>query len=409
MTTTTGTAAAAAPVQLSAALAAFSLAVLLGLQPITTDIYLPALPLLARELAAPMSGVQLTMSGLILAFGFGQMLWGPVADRVGRRPALLSGLALYTAAGVGGSMAPDIDWLILWRVVQGLGLAAAVVVARAMVRDLYEPVQGAHVMALAMAGLGVIAITGPSVGGLIAHGAGWRAVLGTVAGVGAALFAFVALRVPETIAQRNPHATDLRPLAASWWHIGRDPRFVAWAGLTAFTYGGVFTFLAGSSFVLMNQLGLSATVYGVTISTVSVAYLLGTLACRRWIPRLGLAGTVRRGGWFTLVGGVLLVALAAAGVHSVWAVIVPQWLFAFGHGQHQPCGQAAVVGPFPRSAGAASALAGLVLALVAFGIGRWLGWVLPGGVLPYALTMGLMALGTVGFAWVLVPRAARLD
>lgn len=406
MITTTQPAASAAPARLSAALAAFSLAVLLGLQPITTDVYLPALPLLARDLAAPMAGVQLTMSGLILAFGFGQLAWGPIADRVGRRPALLAGLALYTLAAVAGAMAPSIDWLIGWRILQGVGLAAAVVIARAMVRDLYEPVQGAHVMALAMAGLGVIAITGPSIGGLVAHAAGWRAVLATVAVVGATLLAFVAWRVPETIAQRNPHATDLRPLAASWWQIGRDRRFVAWAGLTAFTYGGVFTFLAGSSFVLMGQLGLSATVYGITVSSVSVAYLLGTLACRRWIPRLGLAGTVRRGAWFTAAGGASLVLLALAGVHTVWAVIVPQWLFAFGHGQHQPCGQAAVVGPFPRSAGAASALAGFVLAVVAFGIGRWLGWVLTGGMLPYALTVGAMAAGTVLFARTLVQRAA---
>ena len=406
MISTTQRAAATGPARLSAALAAFSLAVLLGLQPLTTDVYLPALPLLARDLAAPMAGVQLTMSGLILAFGFGQLAWGPIADRVGRRPALLAGLALYGLAAAAGAMAPSIEWLIGWRVLQGMGLAAAVVVARAMVRDLYEPVQGAHVMALAMAGLGVIAITGPSIGGLVAHAAGWRVVLGMVAAIGVALLAFVAWRVPETIGQRNPHATDLRPLAASWCEIGRDRRFVAWAGLTAFTYGGVFTFLAGSSFVLMGQLGLSATVYGITVSTVSVAYLLGTLACRRWIPRLGLAGTVRRGAWFTAAGGASLVVLALAGVHSVWAVIVPQWLFAFGHGQHQPCGQAAVVGPFPRAAGAASALSGFVLAVVAFAIGRWLGWVLPGGMLPYALTVGAMATGTVLFAWTLVQRAA---
>lgn len=389
------------------ALAAFALALLLGLQPITTDVYLPALPILTRAFGADMGAAQLTMSALMLAFGVAQLFWGPVADRVGRRPVLLWGLGLYTLASAGCVLAGSIGALIVARVLQGACLAAAVVVARAIVRDLYEPHEGAQVMALSLSGLAIIAITGPALGGLIATAWGWRATLTLVACCGAAAWLFVAWRLPETLRQKNPRATALAPLLASWATIARHRSFQAWTALTACTYGGLFLVLAGSPFVYMDMLGLSAAQYGGAMASGSVAYLLATLVCRRWIVRHGMAGTVQRGALFTLAAGLLIVVLALAGVRSVWAVLVPQWLYAFGHGMHQPCGQSGAVGPFPQAAGAASALAGLLLSLVAFGVSRWLGTALQGDLLPYALGLGLWSVLTAGVAWTLVQRLPK--
>ena len=384
--------------------AAFVLALLLGLQPVTTDVYLPALPLLTRELAAPMSAAQLTMSALILAFGIGQLFWGPVADRVGRRPVLLVGLSLYAVASIGSVLAPGIGWLIAWRVLQGATLAAAVVCARAIVRDLYEPLDGARVMSLALSGLGVIAIAGPVVGGVVAATGGWRAALGVVAAFGALTLAWVAWRLPETLPHRNPQAIRAGPLLRQWSQIARHPTFVAWTLLVSSTYGGLFTILAGSSFVYIDVLGLSPGAYGLAMAAGSLAYLAGTFVCRRWIARHGIRGAVARGGLFTIAGGLLTAALALAGVAAAWAVLVPQCLFTFGHGIHQPCGQAGSVAPFPRAAGAASALAGFVLALTAFLVGLWLGRALDGTLLPYALGLGFWSLATAGVAWTLVQR-----
>ena len=393
--------------RVSQGLAAWALALLLGLQPATTDIYLPALPALTRELGAPMSHAQLTMSALILAFGIAQLFWGPIADRVGRRPVLLTGLALYTAASAGSALAGSIEVLIIWRVLQGATMAAAVVCARAMLRDLYEPQTGAQVMSLGLSGLGVIAIAGPVVGGLAAAAFGWRAALAVVAVFGAVTLIFVAWRLPETLAVKNPHATTLAPLLAAWGTIARHPTFVAWTLLVTFTYGGLFTILAGSSFVYIDVLGLSPGAYGLALASASTSYLLGTFVCRRWVARHGTAGAVRRGAVFTLAGGTLVLVLALAGVQQAWAVLVPQWLFAFGHGIHQPCGQAGAVGPFPQAAGAASALAGFVLAATAFGVGLWLGQALDGTVLPYAMSLAFWSLLTVLVAWTLVQRTAR--
>lgn len=385
-------------------LAALALALLLGLQPVTTDIYLPALPMLTRDLGAAMRDAQLTLSALILSFGVAQLFWGPLADRVGRRPVLLVGLLLYTAASLFSSLASNIEALIVWRAVQGAAMAAAVVCARAMLRDLYEPHEGAQVLSVGLSGLGVIAIAGPLLGGLVAAAWGWRAALAVVAVWGALTLAFVAWRLPETLATKNPQATRLKPLLRAWSQIGRHRSFVAWTLLVSCTYGGLFTILAGSSFVFMDVLGLSAGAYGLALALGSSSYLLGTFACRWLIQRHGMAGAVQRGAVVTLAGGVMVLLLAWLGVQEIWAVLLPQCLYAFGHGVHQPCGQAGAVGPFPQAAGAAAALAGFVLALVATAVGLWLGQMLDGTVLPYALTLSFWATLTALVAWVLVPR-----
>jgi DHA1 family bicyclomycin/chloramphenicol resistance-like MFS transporter len=384
--------------------AAFVLALLMGLQPATTDIYLPALPLLTAELGAPMTLAQMTMSALILAFGFGQMLWGPVADRIGRRPVLVGTLLAYALASIGGALAGSIEQLVVWRSLQGFTMAGAVVCSRAMVRDLYAPVEGAQVMALALSGLGVVAIAGPAIGGLVTAVAGWRMALAVVAVYGAVALAIVAWRVPETLAVRNPHATALRPMLANWWEVLRHPGFRAWMLLVTCTYGGIFTYLAGSSFVYMDVLGLSPGQYGLAMASVSCFYMAATFFCRYWIRRYGMDGTVARGAVFTAVAGVSVVALALAGVQSIWAVLVPQWIYCFGHGFHMPCGQTGTVAAFPHKAGAASALAGFIMALAAFGIGRWLGVALDGTVQPFAYGLGFWALMTCLVAWTLVRR-----
>jgi len=387
--------------------AAVILALLLGLQSVSTDVYLPALPMLTRELGARINQAQLTLSAMILAFGLAQRVWGPVADRVGRRPVLLWGLALYTLASVGCLLASSIDSLLVWRVLQGAAMGAPVVCARAVLRDLYEPAQGAQVMALALSGLGVIALIGPLAGGAAANVWGWRGALALVLAAGALTLLAVAVGLPETVRQRNPRATQLGALTRNWWAIIRHPVFRAWSLLVACTYGGLFTLLAGSSFVYIDVLGLSPAAYGAAMAIGSLSYIAGTFVCRRWITRHGMGGTVARGAYFTLAGGALGAGLAWADVQTWWAVLLPQCLFIFGHGLHQPCGQAGVVSPFPAAAGAASALAGLMLSLVAFGIGLWLGAALDGSTRPLMLGLCVWSAATALLAWTLVQRALR--
>lgn len=385
-------------------LVVWALALLLGIQPLTTDLYLPALPGLKAELGAGMGATQLTLSALILAFGFAQLLLGPLADRTGRKPVLLGGLVAYVVAALGATFAATIEAVIAWRALQGVGMAAAVVCARAMVRDLYAPHEGMRVMSRGLSGLGVIALSSPAVGGLIAAWLGWRAALSVLAVFGALTLAFVVWRLPETVAQRNPHALRLRPLFAAWRGIAANPTFRAYALLSFATYAGLYTFLAGSSFVFIEALGLSRAAYGLCVATSSVAYLAGTFACRRWLAHHGVRVAVRRAGWCTLVGGVGMAALTLGWGAGVFAILVPQWFYAFGHGIHQPCSQAGAVGPFPRQAGAAAALAGFLLAGGAFAVGAWLGLAMDGSAAPVVLTIAFWAVVTATIAWTGVQR-----
>jgi DHA1 family bicyclomycin/chloramphenicol resistance-like MFS transporter len=259
-------------------------------------------------------------------------------------------------------------------------------------------------MSKALSGLGVIALSSPLVGGLLAAAYGWRSALLGCGLFGAATLALVARRLPETARALNPRALQPLPMLRQWLRIARHPTFVAWAALVAATDGGLFAFLAGSSFVFIDVLGSSRLACGLYIACCSGAYIGGTFWCRHWLLRHGLAGAVKRGAWFTLAGGGSMVALAWAGVIGPWAIVLPQMVFSFGHGIHQPCGQAAVIGPFPQQAGAASALAGFILAAAAVFVGAWLGVAMDGTVFPLVLTIGAMAAATTTVAWTLVQR-----
>lgn len=397
---------AAAPrtLGMSPALIVLTLALLLGIQPVTTDLYLPALPTLTTGFGAPVAHAQLTLTALLLAFGLSQLLLGPLSDRYGRRPVLLAGLAAYVVAAVGGAMAPSMEWLIGWRTLQGAAMGAAVMAARAIVRDLYLPAEGARVMSRALTGLGVIACLCAPLGGLLSDLASWRVALLAPALFGAGTLALVALRFEESLARRNPDALAPRTLLRTWAMVLRHPTFLAFCALTTASYAVLFTFLAASSFVFIQVLGLTKTQYGLVMLWNSLAYIAGTFVCRFWLPRHGVRGSIARGAVLTLSGGTLMGGLALAGVQSVAAIVGPLTLVMLGHGVHQPCGQSGAVGPFPQAAGAASALNGFVMMLAAFGIGGWLGTHLDGTVRPLAYGMWFWSVCIALIAWTLVQK-----
>lgn len=392
---------------LPAGLMVWLLALLLGIQPVTTDLYLPALPALASSLGAPMAHAQLTLSALLLAFGGSQLVWGPLSDRFGRRPVLLCGLTAYTlasAAAASSAMAPTMALLIVWRVLQGAAMGAVVMSARAMVRDVYAPTEGARVMSRGLTGLGVLACISAPLGGLLSELYDWRAALGALAVFGAACWTLVALRFQETLRHKNLAALRPAVLLATWRGILKNPTFLAFSALSAASYGGLFTFLATSSFVFIGVLGLSKAQYGAVMFFNSLFYIAGTFLCRRLLPRWGVAKSVAVAAGFSLVGGTTMGVLVWCGVHTLWAILLPQLLFMVGHGIHQPCGQTGAVGPFPQAAGAASAVNGFLMMAVAFGVGSWLGQHMDGSVRPLAYGVWLSSVLIALTAWTLVQK-----
>ena len=389
---------------MSAGLIVLILSILLGIQPITTDLYLPALPALTESFGASISQAQFTLSALLLAFGTSQLIWGPLSDRFGRRPILLCGLTAYMLASVGSVLAPTMALLIVWRIVQGAAMGAVVMCARAIVRDLYQPVEGAKVLSKGLSGLGLLACLSAPLGGLLSELYGWRAVLAVLAVFGAGTLALITLRFTETLQHKNLQALRPATLLRTWIQIVSNPTFLAFSTLTAFAYGGLFTFLASSSFVFINVLGVSKTQYGLLMFSMSFFYLLGTFLCRRLIPRFGLRKTVGLAACLTFSGGTLMGVLGWVGLQNVWAIMLPHYLFMLGYGIHQPCGQSGSVGPFPRSAGAASALNGFLMMLLAFGMGSWLGTHMDGTVRPLTNGVWFWSVCISLTAWTLVQK-----
>jgi len=367
------------------------LSALLGVQPITTDLYLPALPALTAGFGASMSQAQLTLSALLLAFGLSQLVWGPLSDRFGRRPILITGLSAYTVAAIGCAMASSMEMLIVMRTLQGVAMGAGVMAARAIIRDLYTPPEGARVMSKALSGLAVVACLSAPTGGLLSDLFNWRAALLVLAVFGAASLALIVWRFEETLQQPNPRALQPAMLWRTWGQILGNPTFRAWSALSATSYGGLFTFLATSSFVLIDVLHFSKTQYGLLMFSMSLSYLLGTFMCRRLLQQMAVRRVAAVASGMTLTAGTLLGVFGlsglAGGPHGGWFIMLPYYLFMLAHGVHQPCGQSGAVGPFPQAAGAASALNGTLMMLAAFVMGSWLGKHMDGSVLP--LTQGI--------------------
>jgi DHA1 family bicyclomycin/chloramphenicol resistance-like MFS transporter len=291
--------------------------------------------------------------------------------------------------------------------VQGAAMGAAVMCARAIVRDLYAPAQGANVMSKALSGLGVIACLSAPIGGVLTAVFGWHAALLAVSGFGTLCLALIALRFRETHHRRNPQALKTTHLARTWWLIVRNPTFLAFSALTITSYCALVTFLVTSSFVFLQVLEFTPTQYGWVMLTNAFVYLAGTFLCRRLLPRFGVRRSVAIAGALSLAGGSAMGLLALAGVHTAWAIMVPMGFLMLAHGIHNPCGQSGAVGPFPQAAGAASALNGFLSMIAAFATGQWLGAHMDGTATPLVVGMGGWSVLIALTAWTLVARYGK--
>ncbi|MEY3782565.1 MAG: hypothetical protein RIS97_743 [Pseudomonadota bacterium] len=392
---------------MSQATVVFILALLMGIQPVTTDLYLPALPALAEGFGASMAQAQYTLSALLLAFGVSQLIWGPLSDRFGRKPILLAGLSMYTLAAVGAAWADSIQLLITWRILQGLSMGAVVMCGRALVRDLYSPLDGARVMSKGLTGLGVLACLSAPLGGFLSGHFSVRATLLSLAVFGALSLLVVTLRFEESLPQKNLSALEPTSLVRNWWMILKNPVFLTYSALSSFSYCVLFVFLASSSFVFIKIFGFSSAMYGLVMFGMSANYILGTVLCRWLLTRIGITRTVALAGGFSLLGGTLLGVLALAGVHSFWAVMLPFYVVAIGHGIHQPCGQTGAIVPFGKAAGTASAVNGFLMMLLAFVTGAWLSKNYDGSVMPMAMGVWFWTACIAATAWTAVQKYGR--
>ena len=368
------------------------------LQAISTDLYLPSLPGLARTFGVPPATVALTLSVFVLVYGTMQLVLGPMSDRYGRYPALVGGLALYAGASVAAAQAPSIGILIGARAVQAIGCCGVVVAARAIVRDAYTPTAGARVLAQASSILAMGPLFGPLLGGVLEVHYGFRGAFVVLALVSASLLAVTLWLRLETAPAPDPQALRPRAIASNYVTVLKSRQFRVYTLAASASYGNLFAFISGSSFVLIGVLGVPTTLYGVCFAFCVCGYLAGTFACRRLLARDGVPCALQRGAWLALAASLVLCTLAAAGVHHWAALLLPTFGIFMGHGVVFPCSQAGSVAPFPRLAGAAAGMFGFLLMAAAAGIGTLIGGTHNGTVFPLVFTMTVCGVATFAAA-----------
>jgi DHA1 family bicyclomycin/chloramphenicol resistance-like MFS transporter len=371
------------------------LAFLTALGPLSTDMYLPSLPDIADRLDADIAKAQLTLSVFLIGFVPGQVLYGPLSDALGRKPVLLGGLALFIAASVACALAPTIGVLLVGRFMQAVGAAGPIILARAIVRDLYEGPRAGRELSRMGTIMGLVPAVAPILGGVLQTAFGWRASFWVCVLAGLALGACAAALLPET-RPRTGQPVSLGRMATSFRILLADGRFRLNALLVAVTYAGLFCFISASSFVLQGVYGLTEVAYGFAFALMVVGYILGTIVAQRVVGRLGLEGTIAVGTAILAAGGASMLALVAGGVQSWLAVGLPMAGYAFGVGLVMPQALAAAMGPFPQIAGAASSLVGIVQSTLAACVGAVLGASLDGAH-AWPLPLSVALLGATAF------------
>ena len=335
------------------------LASLTAVGPLSTDMYLPSLPDIARDLGASTQQVQLTISSYLIGFACGQILYGPVSDQYGRKPVLLAAVALFCAATIVCMLATSVDMLIVARIAQALGGSGAVVVTRAIVRDLYSGARAGRELSVISSVMAVAPVLAPMAGGMLQAAFGWRSIFVLLVVAGVAAFAIVWALLPETL-QRRDEAISAPSMLRSYRIVISNSVFLAYLGLGCFSYAGLFAWISGASFVLQNLYGLTPLVFGFVFAIATFGYFTGTTIAARMVTRVGLDGMIGIGSVVCAVGGLLACASIALGLTSSLSLVIPVAIFLAGFGMVLPQSIAGAITPFPERAGAASSLLGFV-------------------------------------------------
>jgi DHA1 family bicyclomycin/chloramphenicol resistance-like MFS transporter len=384
------------------------LASLSAFSPLSIDMYLPALPTIATDLGASAGDIQLTLSVFMVAFGVGQIFYGPAGDRFGRRPIILGGLSLYILASVGCAFVADGSHLIGLRFLQGLSACAGVVMARTMVRDLAEKDQAARAMSLMMACTSLAPMLAPLIGGEILVLAGWRAIFWGLGAIGVVALIGAGLRLPETL--RPEYRQPFRPGAvlARFRELLVTRPFMGFALAGGFQFAALFSFLSGSPFVFIEHYGLSPRNYGLVFGSMVAFMTVGSLLNARFAPRFGASRILRSAAFIPAIAGVASAILgcieARTGAIGMWPfffVITPQIASISLIG---PNSAVMALHRYPHMAGTASSLMGILQFGLGAAFGAVVGQSFDGTIAPMTYAMGVAGVMCLVSARVIVPR-----
>ena len=381
------------------------LAMLTALGPLSMDMYLPSLPDIAHVLSAPVARTQLTISSYLIGFAAGQMIYGPLSDRYGRRPVLLAAVALYLASTLACAAAQSVDVLVAARALQGISGSGAIVLARAIVRDVYSGVQAARELSLMGSISATAPIVAPMIGGVLQAAFGWRANFICMSAGGLIALVVAARLLPETLRPANRAGSlSFFSMMRGYGAVARHRGFLIYLGIITTTYAGLFAWVSGASVVLQGVYGLSPVTFGFTFALGAAGYMLGAMIATRLVVRLGLDRTIGVGVVVIAAGGLTLVLAVATGIPGLW-LVAAMALYLAGVGLAMPQAMAGALTPFPDRAGTAASLMGLVQQALAAIIAAVIGGFLVRSAWP--VTGVVVAMSTLTFVLWASTRAMR--
>ncbi|MDH7795425.1 MULTISPECIES: multidrug effflux MFS transporter [unclassified Beijerinckia] len=380
------------------------LSALMGFASISTDLYLPAMPAMGQALGATTGLMELTVSGYLVGFSLGQLLWGPIGDRYGRRVPVAIGLVLFVIGSAGCALSDSASAMIFWRVVQAVGACAGVALARAMVRDLYEGHRAAQMLSTLMTVMAIAPLLGPVIGGQILSLAGWRAIFWTLVGVGVLTLAAL-FTIPETLPAKRRNREPLRGSLLRYGQLLKQRQLLGYAGTGGFFYGGIYAYVAGTPFAYISYHHVPPQFYGLLFG-VGIIGIMATNLINSWIvARFGSARLLVHGTKLAAVSGVVLAATAWTGWGGLWDLVLPLFVFVSATGFIVANSIAGALSDFPERAGAVSALVGAIH----YGSGiigsALVGAFADGTPWPMAWVIALAGLGSVSCAWLIKPTA----
>lgn len=331
---------------------------LTALGPFSIDMYLPGFPAIAKDLHTTAAKVSLSLSGFFVGISLGQLLYGPLLDRFGRKRPLFIGLIVYVLASAGCAVAGSINDLILLRVIQAIGSCAATVASVAMVRDLFPVKDNAKVFSLLLLVVGVSPMIAPTVGGYVTEAFGWHAVFWILTGMGVAILLATVLWLPDTYKPDKSLSLKPKPIMINFWQVLREPQFYTYSLTGAIAFSGLFAYVAGSPMVFMEVFQTDGKVYGWIFAFLSVGFIgssqLNTLFLRKYsseqVVNIALIGLV--------VVSFTFLAAALSGLLTLPVTIAFLFFFLCCIGYTYPNAAALSLAPFTRNAGSASALMG---------------------------------------------------
>jgi DHA1 family bicyclomycin/chloramphenicol resistance-like MFS transporter len=356
--------------------------------PLAIDFYLPGFPAMATYFGTDEKHIQLTLAAYFMGLSLGQLAYGPVADRFGRRIPLLVGVSLFTLASLACAFAPDLEWLIGARFVQALGGCAGMVLARAIVSDKCNAVESAKVFSQLMLVMGLAPILAPMLGGALVNTAGWQAIFLCLTVFSAACLFAVALGLPESMPAEHPRQ-PLRGALRLYADLFRDRVFIGHALTGGIAMAGMFSYIAGSPFVFIKLYGVPAEHYGWLFGTNAAGFILVAQVNARLLRKYGPAFLLSRGVWVYLAAGLTVLGISLMRTEQLWPLLVPLFVCLASLGCIIPNASACAMNGQGRRAGSASALMGFLQFSVAAGAASLVGVLHDGTATPMTMVISL--------------------